>query len=481
MKRKTKMAAILTASALFTLGAAFTSMAAWQQEGGNWIFTDNGGNRVRNSWRQSGNEYYYLDSNGIMATNCWIDDSYYVDANGVMAHDRWIYLEGGTYHYWHQNGRWFYLDSNGRVVRDGWRTINNQRYHFDSDGTMQYGWLREGENLYYLGDWNDGAAKTGWLCLDYDEYESQEDGSVAPVSSYGKWFYFLENGRAVKADGDRGYANRTINGFRYYFDENGVMATGWVAVSGRESQDASGISAYKYFGSGNEGQMARGWRYLNEYPGDSERGYHSWNGWYDEDGAWYYFNNNGVPAYLNSSAATLTEATTRINGDRYFFDQYGQMKSGLLGFSYPDGSVISAYFGANDSDGRMKTDRQTNVREEDGDRSTFYFSTSGDRGTGYTGERSGYLYNRGKLVQAERGEDFQVFELGGHRYLVNESGRVQNSDRYYRVNGEYRYEYSNGTIYYVNSQRERLGEVTQGEHLPDIAYEAVYPLRQNGQ
>lgn len=107
---KTKISAILAASALLTMGAAFTSMAAWEQSGSSWIFTDNSGNRVRDSWRQSGNDWYYLDHNGIMATNRWVDDTYYVDGNGV------------------------------RVVRDGWRTINNQRYHFNYDGTMQYGW-----------------------------------------------------------------------------------------------------------------------------------------------------------------------------------------------------------------------------------------------------------------------------------------------------------------------------------------------------
>lgn len=81
MKQKTKISAILAASALLTMGAAFTSMAAWEQSGSSWIFTDNSGNRVRDSWRQSGNDWYYLDDNGIMATNRWVDDTYYVDGN----------------------------------------------------------------------------------------------------------------------------------------------------------------------------------------------------------------------------------------------------------------------------------------------------------------------------------------------------------------------------------------------------------------
>ena len=478
MRKTIKIATIFSTALLLAAGGAVTSHAAWEQAGGNWIFTDNSGNRVRNSWRQSGNYYYYLDQNGIMATNRWIDDTYYVDGNGVMVTDRWIYTEGNHYYGSYSNGRWYYLDANGRVVRDGWRTINNRRYHFDDDGAMQYGWFHEGDNLYYLGDWNDGAAKTGWLCLDYDDYDGQDDGEVSPVTGSGKWFYFQENGRAVKARDGR-YADRNINGSRYYFDENGVMLTGWVSVTGRDTGDTTGISAYKYFGNENEGQMARGWRYLTEYPGDYEYRNGSRYGWgYDSgDGAWYYFDNSGVPAYLKAGTERLSDAVIRINGDRYFFDAYGRMQSGLLGLVYPDGTTVSAYFGANDSDGRMKTDRQTNVWEENGERSTFYFNPSGDRGAGYTGERSGYLYYMGKLVQAERGEDIQVFEVGGRLYLVNESGRSQDSNRVYRADGEYRYEYENGVIYTVNERRERTGQVTTGERLPGIAFRRIYSLQ----
>lgn len=485
MKQKAKLAVVLSTAAVLTMGAAFTSMAAWEQENNTWIFTDNSGNRVSDSWRQSGTNYYYLDAAGLMATNRWVDDTYYVDSNGVRVANRWIQVEEGTEDAPNTDGGWFFLDANGRAATEGWRTINNQRYYFDSDGTMQYGWLNDEENLYYLGDENDGASKIGWLNLEYDEDEGQEDGTVAEPSSTGTWFYFQTNGRAVKASGDNSYVNRNISGSRYYFDENGVMATGWAAIGERQNGDMTGITTLKYFGDGNSGQMARGWRYLTEDPQDSDDGDDDFNfgpatssnatpsnASYDGgDGAWYYFDNNGVPAYLSDNASTLSNATTRINGERYFFDEYGRMKSGLIGLTQADGTAISAYFGADDTDGKMKNNRQTNVME-DGERAIFYFTTAG----GYTGERSGYLYNQGKLVQAEDGEDVQVFEVGGRFYLVNESGRVQNANRAYRSDGEYRYEYNSGTIYLINENRERIGEVTAGERLPGIVFENVYTL-----
>lgn len=69
-----------------------------------------------------------------------------------------------------------------------------------------------------------------------------------------------------------------------------------------------------------------------------------------------------------------------------------------------------------------------------------------------------------------------MFEVGGQLYLVNESGRVQDRNRFYRVNGEYRYEYDNGAIHYVNNRQERIGQVTSGIRMPEIGYRAVYTL-----
>ena len=487
MKRKTKAAAIFGVAAALSAGAAVTSLAAWEQTGADWIYTDSSGYRVTDAWRQSGDYYFYLDSDGIMARDQWVEDSYYVDVNGARVSSRWVWAdEGGDAP--SSDGGWFYLDANGRAVTDGWRVINGQRYHFDSDGRMSYGWLTdEDDHLYYLGDESDGAAKTGWLCLDYDEEDGHEDGEVAGImTGGGTWFYFLENGRALKADDGESYVNRMINGYRYYFDENGAVATGWVSVGEREAEDATGVSTLKYFGGPDEGQMARGWRYLYDDPEDtegddfafdpatpSEIAPSQWGNRYDGgEGAWYYFDNSGTPEYLKTGAETVTDATVRINGHRYFFDEYGRMKSGLIGFRQEDGTIASAYFGADDSDGAMKTGRQPNVYEEDGERSTFYFNNNG----GETGTRNGYLYYQGKLVQAEEGEDFQVFEVNGQLYLVNEAGRVQTSDRAYRVDGEYYYEYEDGTIYRINDDRERLGEVTEGERLPRISYEEVYAL-----
>lgn len=67
------------------------------------------------------------------------------------------------------------------------------------------------ETIYYLGDENDGAAKTGWLDLGMMRGgwpgRRRNHGSGTRLTSTPG--LFQTNGRAVKATGDEGYVNRT--------------------------------------------------------------------------------------------------------------------------------------------------------------------------------------------------------------------------------------------------------------------------------
>lgn len=59
----------------------------------------------------------------------------------------------------------------------------------------------------------------------------------------------------------------------------------------------------------------------------------------------------------------------------------------------------------------MVTGKKTNLNV-DGDSGTYYFADSGsDKGAGLNGTKDGYLYYQGRLVEAEDGSDFEVFEV----------------------------------------------------------------------
>ena len=100
MRKQTKLVAVLSAAALLAIGASMTSFAAtrgWVQEGEDWVYLDNSGERVYNQWKRSGNNYYYLNEEGIMATDTLIHDEtveawYYVDENGVKLMNQWKQL-----------------------------------------------------------------------------------------------------------------------------------------------------------------------------------------------------------------------------------------------------------------------------------------------------------------------------------------------------------------------------------------------------
>ncbi|MDO4268111.1 MAG: hypothetical protein Q4C73_06520 [Eubacteriales bacterium] len=90
----------------------------------------------------------------------------------------------------------------------GW-VSNGERLTDDED------WANTDENVYYLGDWNDGSMKTGWQRLTV--YDSEEDEDVT------YWFWFNSNGkRYYNDDSSKTYATKTINSKKYGFDERGV-------------------------------------------------------------------------------------------------------------------------------------------------------------------------------------------------------------------------------------------------------------------
>lgn len=486
MKKTYKWAAVLSAAAVISMGSAVMAMAAtgWSSEGDSWIYLDSSGNKVTNEWKKSGDQSYYLGSDGYIVTDSWVDDAYYVDEDGVLLKSQWIYMEDGQESPSGEEEGWFYLSSTGKAVTEGWELIDGKYYCFDDDGRMYTGWHFDDDYVYYLGE--DGSRKTGWVCLEYDEDDEPEEGDIGTAESAGddaKWFYFQSSGKMVAADSDSSYVLKSINGSKYYFDENGVMLTGWAAIEDEaETGDSTGISKFKYFGGDNDGAMAKGWKYLTEHPTDSDDSEEMTTGSTDKpedgEGYWYYFDTDGTPKYLSSTAATVSSAVGKVGSTSYFFDEYGCMQTGLIGLDF-DGTVYAAYFGTSEDDAAMRTGKQTSVYDGNDEKGTYYFNTSGsDKGGGYTGVKDDYLYYEGKLVKADADSDFQVFEVNGKFYLVNESGKVQTSAKYYQVDGEYTYQYSGGTIYVVDDDKEILHEVSESDcaAMEEVVYDSYYSL-----
>ena len=151
MRKQTKIAALISAAAVLSVGGAMTAFAAtgWQQENGTWVYYNRNEEKVTEQWQKSGDYWYYLDDNGEMAVDSLIDDNddtYYVDVNGVMVTNRWVAVDNENAGDENEpNQWWYYFGANGKAYKRNdsasgdvsLKTINGKKYTFNTDGKMQ--------------------------------------------------------------------------------------------------------------------------------------------------------------------------------------------------------------------------------------------------------------------------------------------------------------------------------------------------------
>ena len=499
MKKQTKLVAVLSTAALLAIGASMTSFAAtgWAEEDGTWVYYNRDGERATDSWKKSGNNWYYLDSDGEMAIDQLIEDGdnyYYVDINGVMASNQWVAIENEDAgeddepeHYW------YYFQANGKALTNGdndkvsLKTINGKKYAFDDEGKMLFGWVDEdtaeridntdGDGFkdadYYFGSEDDGAMTTGWLQVDvtYDEATNPDYRYVAEAfnddEDQTRWFYFKSNGKMIKADSGDRTKDKTINGKKYAFDENGAMVAEWSLDKDDEKKASDDIARYvasvnsadylnkplttatvqdAWTGAGNYAKYTTAWKYFNSV----EDGARVSKGWFkvvpaellnagkydDDEESWYYADGSG-----NLYAGEFKT----IKGKKYAFRNDGRMLSGLkfiynddandnllvvaddddtYNFDNEDDFLKNAtnyfepngykcyYFGSGD-DGAMRTNKTT--VEIDGENHNFYFAKSGgSKGAGVTGEKDDKLYQSGMLLKADSDDKYVVVDKATH-------------------------------------------------------------------
>lgn len=454
MRKQTKLLAVLSASALLAIGASMTSFAAtgWVDEDGSWVYYDSDGDMVTDEWRKSGNNWYYLDEDGYMATESWVDSDYYVGEEGTMLKNAWVKAsddeDAESDDPSENDEHWYYFKSTGKKATedDGWMKINEQYYRFDSDGRMLDGWQEINNEVYYLGEEDDGARKTGWLYLnlnldndDDEHFKHTEDISEDDDG----WFWFSTNGKSY-----RGSEKKKINGKNYYFDENGMMLSGWVYVGSDSNvrddvdlyEQSVTIDDYVYCGTEDDGARKSGWVKLNGPEGlkrDSE------TKWYYFDGAPYNSLASANKTFYKGSDRTAASAAIynkKISGKTYAFDYRGEMKSGLLPVYNDNGDLVASYYFGVSADGAMKTGKVSGVEEDDGSKYTYFFTESGsNKGKGITGEKDDYLYYLGKRQESD--DDYRIVvvptdlmsstasssdaDVAYKAYIVNTSGKIQ--------------------------------------------------------
>ena len=213
-----------------------------------------------------------------------------------------------------ENGavRYVYYNSYGDLERSAWvrGDSDNQWRWLNSDGYMAVNSLVD-EGRYCV-DENGRMVVNQWRQVNID-------GEL-------KWMYFSSTGKAV-TDGWK-----QISGAYYFFDEDGIMQTGWVDEE-------------RYYCAEN-GVMKKGWQLLDppdDYDEDDNGPQISSN----EGKYWFYFQDSGKVVRAEGSDDYIEK---KIGDSRYCFDDDGIMQTGWVKVEDRDPAIRGYRFCADSED-----------------------------------------------------------------------------------------------------------------------------------
>ncbi|MBR1856228.1 MAG: cell wall-binding protein [Oribacterium sp.] len=250
---------------------------------------------------------------------------------------------------------------------------------------MAAGWTTnaKGDQVYVQDTGN--VVTNSWI-------KANDGGSVI-------WYYATQDGTLRKG----GW--QTVNGNKYYFDENGVMQTGW-------------IDEYKYYCDPNSGAAVTGWKYI-PIPDDFAY-YYSDNANFSAGSyAWFFFNTSNSQKYF---ADGENVAVKTINGIKYGFDENGVMQLGWAKVKDTSPEIAGYMFFAEKTDGNFKQGQQI---------SGTWYTTVGpleSSGSGSfdkdlaTGDVEYFYFKPSGYVAAGNSNAYQVCTVNNKRYLFNEKG-----------------------------------------------------------
>ena len=171
--------------------------------------------------------------------------------------------------------------------------------HFHVDASAHEGgaWVNDPAGWKYC--YTDSTCAKGPLAIGADSYYFDENGILGTgwVSYDGAWHWLGTSGRIAT-----GWTK--VTDAWYYMDNSGAMTTGWTQVRG------------SWFYLADSGKMASGWTKI----GDSwyyfqESGAMA-TGWVNDGGTWYYLNESGQ----------MVTGRVQIDGTWYTFDKSGALR-----------------------------------------------------------------------------------------------------------------------------------------------------------
>ena len=498
MRKQMKIAAVVSAAALLAIGASFTSMAAekgtWKLEDGEWSCYDKDGDAYEDTFCLDNGKEFYVNENGVIEGNRWVEDGdamYYVNSAGQKIVNDWRFVT--PYEDEDADEEWYYFQASGKRAEDKKLVINGKTYYFDSEGVMLTGWVSKDDNSYKKsskGDieggvtvvyCNEDGSRASKLWI--EEYEPGTDEEDEDEDNL-HYYYIKSSGEVATKK------QKNINGQTYFFGNDGVMLSGWVA----KFTDSNAKEYYDIIWNNDEDTDGSYPTALGAYSntdvyfcGDADDGHMKKNKWIkvwnnkefgmnddDKDEYWFFIKKDGtvyVPAakdpdaqkyklddvaadevadIFKKSGNMFAGTEYKVNGETYLFDENGQMKNGFVKMNKnfgteeaPNVQSVMFYYGGSD-DGARKTG-SFSVNDENGENSKCYFATKTEDNYSYyiaagiNGAKSGKLYTDGVLVKANEDKyEKKTVEVDGKPYsfIVNKSGTIQDDTDVYKEDGE---------------------------------------------
>lgn len=354
--------------AILLTGLTVTASAAspWKKDGDYWTYTKADGKLAENEWIQDGDTWYYFSGTYMVADSIMqINEKWYAfGKSGAMAANSW-YEEKES---WEDEtwSLWYYAGADGELLK-GWQLIGGKWYYFISGMQKlekEYGYAQP---YMMTGMWWDYDEEKGECISWFDNgkfYAFRPSGEMivgwgqlgtSPDSAWvyanadgscdakcwkkigGKWYYFDDTGWMYRNGPAYTFDKNDKN--IYLFNKSGeLVENGWYQPTYKDEEGKT-IKGGWYYG-GKDGVVVKGWAkdngkwyYLDEVGGwmysdcmltmsDNKTYALGKNGamvtgWYKaEDGAWYYFVENGTRA---------EEAWVKTGGKWYYLKEYGVM------------------------------------------------------------------------------------------------------------------------------------------------------------
>lgn len=323
-------------------------------------------------------------------------------------------------------------------------------------------------SVSYASNTTTAAKKTGWEQITVDkekEWVYYKDGKMvkrdwvcSPAS--GLWYYMDEDGYMLSdCWGDDGQSEG------YWFDENGVMATGWRLIDLEEEEKTS-------YGPGSDTKEDKQGYFYFDSSGMV------WEGWLNLNGTYYYMNDGYVDGFEDYQ---MVYGNVEIDDEEYYFGEAsdGSMKKGMVKIvetkddNTPGATSTETYHlyadnGARIIDGWGKYNNEWYYLDEDGEivtESFLYLDKYDDMVTEQNAEYIYYMDKNGIMQKGwlEIGEDKEVRpgEVRGKSFYYFKSngamwtGWLKEGNTYFYMSEESTAEYDKGEM--VTGQ-QKIGE-----------------------